>query len=528
MTTEAEEKQMPFDITKMNPDKLSIQANKLDMLTFEHMLQENEALDGITKKYCEKAGNQVKELANDLANSLMKYNPRLKGSNDIMASHRHNRGIVQRGMQTKEYERLREHTVGDRFTTQFATATILDKVMESLDDKDIEKMKQQSEQAEDLQNQAQQTGDRATGLQQALQDMRDQITPEQAQQMQQQMQQAQQAQQAAQQQLQQLEAEIEDTSNAIGQQVRMAMRSAMQEASEEAETMETLGAGWGLGPGQLQQLPYEDKANLAEQLRQNKTLKEVAKLLGSLKRIALQKRTEKFSKAPEEVIDIETGNDLSRLVTSEAAILADPETEDLFYKKFFESKLLLYKMQGKDKEGQGPIISCVDTSGSMCGEREIWAKAMTLALLEVAGKEKRDFAVVYFGSRNQFINFEIPKDLQGAERFERIMEIATYAFHGGTDFETPINEARKLIETQEYKKADIVMITDGDCDVSEPWLEKTLAWRKESQTLIQGIYVETQPTWRNMEKFCQETLTLSDLTDKNEQKKAYGVFRMLN
>ncbi len=43
---------------------------------------------------------------------------------------------------------------------------------------------------------------------------------------------------------------------------------------------------------------------------------------------------------------------------------------------------------------------------------------------------------------------------------------------GGTDFHTPLNEALRLIQEDGFENADIVFITDGECDLSENYIEE--------------------------------------------------------
>ncbi len=102
----------------------------------------------------------------------------------------------------------------------------------------------------------------------------------------------------------------------------------------------------------------------------------------------------------EEICGIHLSNDLENLIPQELALLDDPDLEVLFYLKFTEKRLFCFEKQGyidhhlegveevevevereQEKEGEkGPIIICVDTSGSMSGAPELIAKAPTLFL----------------------------------------------------------------------------------------------------------------------------------------------------
>jgi uncharacterized protein with von Willebrand factor type A (vWA) domain len=46
------------------------------------------------------------------------------------------------------------------------------------------------------------------------------------------------------------------------------------------------------------------------------------------------------------------------------------------------------------------MILVVDGSYSMKGERNVWARALALTMLNVARREKRDFAFVEFSRRD--------------------------------------------------------------------------------------------------------------------------------
>ncbi len=97
-----------------------------------------------------------------------------------------------------------------------------------------------------------------------------------------------------------------------------------------------------------------------------------------------------------------------------------------------------------------------------------WAKAFALALLDVAAKEKRKFAMIHFSSATQ-----VKTDLFEPGRYQTsdILKAAEQFFGGGTDFETPLKEAFRLMENG-YENADITIITDGECRLSDEFTEQ--------------------------------------------------------
>ena len=41
---------------------------------------------------------------------------------------------------------------------------------------------------------------------------------------------------------------------------------------------------------------------------------------------------------------------------------------------------------------------------------------------------------------------------------------------GGTDFQTPVNDALRLMDEEDLENADIVFITDGECKLPDKYL----------------------------------------------------------
>lgn len=140
----------------------------------------------------------------------------------------------------------------------------------------------------------------------------------------------------------------------------------------------------------------------------------------------------------------------------------DPQAlmRGLWLKDFAEKSLLQYEMTGKEPAGKGPIIEVHDGSGSMSGEPFEWATSVSLALLTIAQQEKRDFAGVEFGSANQMKSWFFPKAV--APDPNEVLDYATHFYCGGTDIETGMREAHRIIkEVPEFSTADVVLISDG-------------------------------------------------------------------
>ena len=148
---------------------------------------------------------------------------------------------------------------------------------------------------------------------------------------------------------------------------------------------------------------------------------------------------------------------IERVLPDELANLAiGEEGEDLFLKRLLDEDLLAYSYRNPVEETQGPILIAVDGSGSMAGLKEIWAKALAIATILQAKKEKRKSQGIIFGASEKEI-FEIDVD--------RLEDLATASFHMGTNFGPPLRWAQD--QFKEHPRADFLFITDGICNLED-------------------------------------------------------------
>ena len=161
----------------------------------------------------------------------------------------------------------------------------------------------------------------------------------------------------------------------------------------------------------------------------------------------------------EEIIGIKLSKDLEFVLPSELALLSDPETEILFDLKFIESNLMCFEMQGlqpyKDMieqdaevsdDSKGPMILCIDTSGSMNGTPEYIAKAIALYFATQSMKEKRKCFLINFSTSIETL------ELTNENGLKNIIDFLNMSFHGGTDVGPALSYALQLLEKESYKK----------------------------------------------------------------------------
>lgn len=199
-------------------------------------------------------------------------------------------------------------------------------------------------------------------------------------------------------------------------------------------------------------------------LRAEQRVISIAQLAGRMFKVMRANMIATRTDDPEEVVEATVGGDPERLLPSELALLANPDSADQTAIKILERRALQYKYQGISTKGRGPMVLLIDESGSMHDEmtgyrgRNTWAKACAIALARIAWQEGRAVRSVHFGTST--VVRKLPKDDHAA-----MFEMSHSFLSGGTDFEVAlkrgIGEVGNL-KDEGLEGADIVIITDGE------------------------------------------------------------------
>lgn len=257
-------------------------------------------------------------------------------------------------------------------------------------------------------------------------------------------------------------------------------RNACNTALEEVKKMDDALGAFGCGAGSEQDgASLAEKMALGKKISKSLKLQKIAMQAGRLKRLREAKGEKRHSESLEtstNIVSVECGSDLSRVLASEFVYLLDDATFPIFAQKFVENQLFQYKLEGREEMGSGPVIMLIDSSGSMEGEREIWAKAVCLNLAMVAQQNDRDFAIIHFNHGIRRTDYFPAHEFNASYR-EKLLASMLAFYNGGTDFCEPLNQAAELIRgakeklgNTDWKKADIVLITDGACYVYDDFL----------------------------------------------------------
>jgi len=296
--------------------------------------------------------------------------------------------------------------------------------------------------------------------------------------------------------------------------IRTAIREGCTVANESIdEAQAALSAfAYGDSPGIPSSKKGKDRAAITSLVSSSRKLKEIAELAGKLRRIAAHKQRSKADRAREEINDIEQGGDLARVLPSEFLPVAaeDEALELLFMAKLVERASLQYKIGGKEEQGRGPVILCVDESGSMSGEAENWSKAVSLALLDVARRQKRSWAFVHFDSKVQRVDYA-PK---GQIDPNTLVECMNHFSGGGTSFEAPIEKAFELIDKDGgFKRADVILITDGYSQTSDRFNQLVANYKDEMEVSIFTVLVNGVQAAASVAEWSDQIWTLREILE---------------
>ncbi len=286
------------------------------------------------------------------------------------------------------------------------------------------------------------------------------------------------------------------------------------------------GLGWDLSRTVLRHTGWQDAKRLADLLKKLPQIQEVVRQLGRMQRTEkpddtpiLERLFGPVCRAPAELRDIDTpivphdtrgverSGDIARMLPSEAVLFIRPALRLLWHAKRAERALATYHVRGVEKEQliaddagieardaerkrkkqhRGPIIVCLDTSGSMQGAPETIAKAVTLEAIRIANAENRECFLYAFSGPTQVAEFDLSVKRGGVQV---LLEFLGCSFHGGTDVADPMSRALKRVETEKWTRADIIVVSDGEFPVPVATTSAVSSARRTLHLRVHGLLI---------------------------------------
>jgi len=285
-----------------------------------------------------------------------------------------------------------------------------------------------------------------------------------------------------------------------------------------------LGRLWDMSKGRWQKANFDVLKKYAELLQKDESLRELAEMLGRMQAAEIEYEEETFTDKiikPEwkiehaskaDLVGIHESDDISSMLPAEAALLAEPILETVFYKKLVEKKLQTFDYQAKTlsykeeefqnkrqkakEDKKGPIIICVDTSGSMHGTPEQVAKTLSFALLKIAIGENRKCYLISFSTGIETLELT---DMRN--NLEKLLDFLSMSFCGGTDAMPAMKEALRMLKTENYKKADVVMVSDFVMSGFDTETQKKIHSAKENKTKFHSLVIGDSGNPQTIEEF---------------------------
>ncbi|HJV26171.1 MAG TPA: VWA domain-containing protein [Aromatoleum sp.] len=139
----------------------------------------------------------------------------------------------------------------------------------------------------------------------------------------------------------------------------------------------------------------------------------------------------------------------------------------------------------------GPLLVCVDTSGSMRGGAEAVAKAIVLEAARTAFRQKRRCHVFCFGGPDEIVELEMSPNAEGIERLTRFLG---QSFSGGTDICGPLERAIGRLADAQWQLADLLIASDGEFGATREVAAAVERAKAEQGLRVQGVLIGDRET----------------------------------
>ncbi len=414
-------------LSSFQPQTNVVKQDRVDKGLYKELMSASSELQSLSTQGLEHSSAWT-DLLHDMWAGFYKADPSLVDKNLIDLSHQLNRPIMERLLEDPETAQTRTVTMLDDLSAGLATLGAGQKLLQEIESRP--ELKEALKKA-DVAKQLEEFND-GSGT------SNEEYTAEEL--------------------VQQAEQQLQQHARDIRRAVRESIEAGQQKAEECVQAL----AGWGIGTKDLTSVPLHDRLELVKKLT-TPNMKRITDAIGRLRNLARARQKSRVKHERDEIYSLTQGADLDRVLPTELAALGHPSRRLDFFKRFNERGLSQYDLQAKKALGRGPIIACVDVSGSMMqGDRMAWAVGTTLALLDTAIRQKRRMTVIFFDSQvKKRIDFD-------KTDIGKMMEVATMgSTGGGTSFDAPLQEGFNIIGEIGFQKADIVLITDGECLLSD-------------------------------------------------------------
>ena len=293
-----------------------------------------------------------------------------------------------------------------------------------------------------------------------------------------------------------------------------------EEKEKENETDNEEQFGIGAGNSKEENLRRENRF-----LRSiPKDLLKLAKLIGRSSSVDFKLSGHFPTAAKSDITGITIGDNLSSLLPSETALLSCPATQPTFYHNYVEKRLQIFASASSGnapvRHQDGPVIICLDTSGSMRGEKVEIACNLTMAITIIAQRRKRDVLVVKYSDWHFLLKVtKLSRQREDLEKF-----LSSYQGRGNAENELFRWLFKDILPNEKaFYTADILCITDFGWTPLNDYTIKLIESFKRKGMIFYGLNVLGFEKWSfdSMTTVCDSLWKWSSnhLEEMNTQKK---------
>ncbi|MCK6408294.1 MAG: VWA domain-containing protein [Thauera sp.] len=215
---------------------------------------------------------------------------------------------------------------------------------------------------------------------------------------------------------------------------------------------------------------------------------------------------------PGETRGVHRSGRIARMLPAEATLLGHPQLRLVWHARHAERTLLAYEDDDHLQEDclrpapvlrpslrpapakrleMGPLLVCVDTSGSMQGGAEAVAKAVVLEAVRCAHAQRRACRVFAFGGPDEVVEMVLGVDVDGVGRLARFLG---QRFGGGTDICGPLERALARFDESDWQLADLLIASDGEFGATPALVARLDTIGRERGLHVQGILIGDRET----------------------------------
>ena len=228
---------------------------------------------------------------------------------------------------------------------------------------------------------------------------------------------------------------------------------------------------WGMMGGLWNTLVFEQYLRVVKVQKRYPQLERIANLMG---RIADDDGTERMSvsygggmklehASKSDILGVALGQDIRSMLPFECVQCSDDVMYDVFLYKYATNSLQSFRhksemlkparnLSRRPARLKGPMIVCVDRSGSMSGQPELVVNSLMMKLLLIAERQRRNLFLVSFSVEAQ------PVDVR--RNRTALLDFFRQKSAGDTNAVKMIDEVFSLLAKGEYASADVLWCTD--------------------------------------------------------------------